>query len=147
MLRESGDGGFSFFFMLPQTDTFYKETNNFSFWFNAEFTRRRQRLRICQRKCFTKFMKLLLMKQLLKLLDFLREAGDFLNRWQRSSLSCLPLTVFGKMSNLSEFTEIKCFLPLMLLFLWFLYVSLMFSCYFLVVLHHISEGNTIFFTL
>ena len=27
---------------------FYKETNNFSFWFNAEFTRRTQWFRICQ---------------------------------------------------------------------------------------------------
>lgn len=26
--------------MLPQTDTFHKETNNFMFWFNAQFTRR-----------------------------------------------------------------------------------------------------------
>ena len=32
--------------MLPQTDTFYKETNNFSFWFNAEFTTRTQWYRI-----------------------------------------------------------------------------------------------------
>ena len=44
--------------------------------FNAEFTRRNKRFRICQRKSFIKFIKCLLMKQILKSLHLLRESGD-----------------------------------------------------------------------
>ena len=45
---------------------------------------------VCYKQCFTKFIKCLLIQQLTKLADSLRESGDFL-----SLLITLLLTVAG----------------------------------------------------
>ena len=68
---------FFFFIMFADTPECPEtQTLTFSFWFNAQFTTRTQRLRICQRHSFTMFVQFLLIKQLLKSLHLLMESGD-----------------------------------------------------------------------
>ena len=91
--------------MLPQTDTFYKETNNFSFSFNAEFTTRTQWVRICLGYCVRIFIKVYAPQQLLKLADLLKESGEVVVN-SRPHVSHLMLNILYKkdtmIQNLSE---------------------------------------------